>query len=211
MLRGHKWRARRVANVIGLVGLAKSGKSEVAKLLMARGYRRAPFARPLKDMLRSLGLSEDQVDGDLKEIPVDELFGLTPRHLMRTIGTEWGRSQHTDFWVAVWRMRNLTGSHEMIVADDVRFPNEVAAIHALGGEVWHIDRPGITPMSMPRPTRFGRMLERAGILPAYVHPSERPTLLRRDRVICNDGTLSDLCRAAAEAVEEFERRHSFCA
>ena len=31
-----------------------------------------------------------------------------------------------------------------VVTDDVRFPNEAAMIRDLGGELWRIERPGIT-------------------------------------------------------------------
>lgn len=125
--------------VIGLTGRAGSGKSVAALYLVEnRGFIRVPFAAPLKRMLRSLGLTDRETDGDLKEAPSDVLLGATPRHAMQRFGTEWGRNLiHPDLWVELWRRdvnRLIAGGHS-VVADDCRFHNEVLTLRQLGGKI----------------------------------------------------------------------------
>lgn len=125
--------------VIGLTGRAGSGKTTAALYLAEhRGFIRIPFAAPLKRMLRSLGLTDRETDGDLKEAPSDVLMGATPRHAMQRLGTEWGRNLiHPDLWIELWRRdaeRLLAGGHS-VVAEDCRFPNESAIIRRIGGKI----------------------------------------------------------------------------
>lgn len=127
--------------IIGIAGHRGSGKSAAAAILVQRGFVRQRFAQPLKDMLKSVGLTDEHVDGSLKEAPCELLGGATPRHAMQTLGTEWGRELlHPDLWIILWRARARTTP--FVVVDDVRFPNEVEAIRAEGGTVWRIKRPG---------------------------------------------------------------------
>jgi adenylate kinase family enzyme len=100
--------------LIGITGLAGSGKSEVARVLMEEfGFTRVKFADPLKNMLRTMlsdiGHTAEDVEryleGDLKESVVDGI-GVTARRLMITLGTEWGRDQIApDLWVTLWAAR----------------------------------------------------------------------------------------------------------
>ena len=55
--------------IIALTGPAGCGKTTVAKQLEGHGFVRVRFAGPIKAMLRALGLTEAQVDGDEKETP----------------------------------------------------------------------------------------------------------------------------------------------
>jgi hypothetical protein len=69
---------------------------------------------------------------------------------MQTLGTEWGRALAPDFWVEAWKRAierdalhaSADGETVLIVVDDVRFPNEVAAIREMGGSIARIERPG---------------------------------------------------------------------
>lgn len=130
--------------IIGLNGFAGSGKSEVARVLgEIGGFKRIPFAAPLKSMLEAAGFTHDQLWGGEKEVPLAEFDGRTPRYIMQTLGTEWGRDLiHPDFWVILWR-RAVAAHGGNVVVDDVRFPNEVEVIKGLGGQVWRIERPGL--------------------------------------------------------------------
>jgi hypothetical protein len=126
--------------IIGLIGYKQSGKSTVADYLAKYGFVRQRFAQPLKDMLKAIGLTDDHVDGDLKEIPCDLLGGRTPREAMQLLGTEWGRKLiHPDLWIILWKSKSR--SIPMVVVDDTRFPNEAQAICDLGGTLWRISRP----------------------------------------------------------------------
>lgn len=136
--------------IIGICGYKGSGKSEVAKYLVERhNFRRLPFAQTLKDMLKTLGLTDEQVNGSLKEVPCDLLDGKTPRWAMQSLGTEWGRACiDQDIWVRAWR-NNLESQywmHNDFVVDDLRFFNEAKALLAVGGaQLWRINRQGTKP------------------------------------------------------------------
>lgn len=172
------------APIIGILGLAGSGKTLVSKHLVEEyGYTRTRFSDPLKQMLRILGLTEAEVDGDAKMLPLTRFGGVTPRHMMQTLGTDWGRRRiHPDIWVDAWKMTvaNLAGP---IVVDDVRFPNEAAAVWELGGVVWRIFRPGIGTLenfSERAGTKIAEneLLANATTIPALLRSVD--TLMRKD-------------------------------
>ena len=127
--------------VVGLCGAAGSGKTTAAAYLAERfGFERVRFAGPLKDMLRVLGLGDDEIEGGSKEKPSALLLGKTPRQAMQWLGTEWGRNLiGEDFWVNAWGTRAFR--FPSVVAEDVRFKNEADAIRRMGGIVVRIDCP----------------------------------------------------------------------
>lgn len=125
--------------IIGIVGQAGVGKTTVADLLANAGYKRVKMAAPLKAMLRALGLTDRELEGDLKHEPCRLLGGKTPRHAMQTLGTEWGRELiDPDLWLTAWSeeaVRVLAGTAAGAVCDDMRFANEADMIRRLGGTV----------------------------------------------------------------------------
>lgn len=141
--------------VIAVVGGMGCGKSTVSNFLVREfGASRMSFAGPLKDMLRSLGLTEKDVNGppEHRSSPCDLLGGKSPRFAMQTLGTEWGRKiVGENLWANALQRRiveyrtssYLNGeSPRVILIDDARFPNEVRMVRQLGGQVWRIRRPG---------------------------------------------------------------------
>lgn len=131
--------------IIGIMGKAGSGKSVVAEYLMGKfGYDRSRFSDTLKNMLRCVpGVTDDMIEGHLKEVPNMLLGGHTPRKVMQTLGTEWGRELvSTNFWVDCWsRTVVMNGCEDFVSVEDVRFPNELEAVRDLGGVIWQIKRP----------------------------------------------------------------------
>ena len=123
--------------IVGFCGQIGSGKSTAAAYLVERyGFVRVRFAGPIKDMCRALGLSDREVDGDLKEQPSELLGGKTPRWAMQSLGTEWGRDLICrDLWIRAWRAAcdRVPASAKGITVDDVRFSNEADAIAQRGG------------------------------------------------------------------------------
>lgn len=140
----------RAPKVIGLCGLAGSGKTQTALILAERGYRRLRFADTLKRMLRVLlyAAGEDPqsaaryIDGDHKEQPHHAFGGHSSRYAMQTLGTEWGRKLiGADLWVDVTRAQivRALGEGYRVVLDDLRFPNEAELIRSFeDGCVWQI-------------------------------------------------------------------------
>jgi len=130
--------------LIALTGFKGSGKSEVARHLVDNfGYERVSFADPLKAMLKAIGLTDEHLFGPLKETPLKLLCGETPRYVMQTLGTEWGRLLvHDRLWCNLWSIRagKILAMNGNVVADDLRYPNEAETIRSLGGVIWRIHR-----------------------------------------------------------------------
>lgn len=172
--------------IVGVTGYKGSGKSEVARILVNRhGFTRMRFAERLKLACKAMGASHAEVDGGLKEAPSAMLGGKTWRWAMQSLGTEWGRKLLCDdFWVRQWKDAVAKLDPKAVygvVVDDVRFPNEVDAVHELGGVVWRVDRPGNGP-KCPRLAR---------VFPWLLHESERYVAsLKVDAEITNDYSLA---------------------
>ena len=136
-----------MTRLIGLYSHAPgSGKSTVAGMLDGEIVS---FAAPLKRFVTSiiLGLGHDGFSAvrEHKEDKIPEI-GVSPRQMMQTLGTEWGRScVHPHLWemLAESQAKSLISSGFNVVFDDVRFPNEAEMIRKLGGELWLLDRPGV--------------------------------------------------------------------
>ena len=158
--------------IIGLAGPARTGKDTIAShLVRGHGYTRYGFADPLKRMLAAgFGLSEDHLNGHLKEVVLEPL-GKSPRELLQTLGTEWARDiVHQDTWLIL--ADKFSERHVFVVIPDVRFENEAAWIRARG-ELWHIRR-------RAAPTVAAHTSE-GGIIPREGEP-----------VIHNDSTIDQL-------------------
>ena len=131
--------------IIGLCGAAGSGKNAAAYHLCRRyAAKQYAFADPLYaavSVITGLSVLELQ-DRGRKERPL-EWLGASPRRLLQTIGTEWGREMiHPMIWIMA-TLRRIDSSESLYhVITDVRFENEAEAIHERGGVVWRIVRPG---------------------------------------------------------------------
>lgn len=168
--------------IIGLCGPAGAGKSTVAAHLVAHhGFVRVRFAGPLKAMMRALGCSEREVDGNLKEAPCALLGGRTPRQAMQWLGTEWGREMvDPQLWLRAWAAE--AERHDRVVCDDVRFPNEEAAIRGRGGVIVRIDCPWAASVS-----GGGHASEMQAIRADYVLPNRGDVgmlLFNADLLMC---------------------------
>ncbi len=141
--------------LIGLCSWAPgSGKTTVADIISRlhpdQLVLRPSFAGPLRTMLRGLlveaGYKHAEAVDALtcyKHLPLGLLPGApTPRELMRTLGTEWGRQLiHPNIWVGIMERKiQAAGPDDVVIIDDVRFPDEFALIRRLGGTVAAIRR-----------------------------------------------------------------------
>jgi hypothetical protein len=138
--------------LIGLAGRAGTGKSTIARLLCEQhAFVEVAFADPIKRALAAmLDLPSAYFhDPFTKDLPIDWLRNTTPRRLMQTLGTGWGRQMIADdLWLILARRRieRLTAQAERehiagIVISDLRYADEAAFVRAQGGTVWHIVRP----------------------------------------------------------------------
>lgn len=131
--------------LIAFAGPKFAGKGTAAKLPLSAGYKIASFARPLKDMLVAMGLTEvDLTDPVLKETPHPLLGGQTPRYAMQTLGTQWGRETiWDDIWVNLMsvRLRTMLADGGRFVFDDCRFDNEAIALRQSGAVIIEITNP----------------------------------------------------------------------
>lgn len=136
---------------IGLIGLRGSGKTTAANLLRELDYTRLSFASPLKAMCSELvapmsyqgDARLEYLFGSKKEEVIPHL-GVTGRHLMQTLGTEWGRNMiHSDIWINILLNNPIFQSWEKVVVDDVRFLYEAKALRDNGAKLIRITRPGI--------------------------------------------------------------------
>lgn len=140
--------------IVGFCGLIGSGKDTAADYLVNyHGFRRDSFASTLKDSISNVfGWDRTLLEGRTKESrewrdQVDEWWstrlnipGLTPRWVLQFWGTDVCRiGFHNDIWIASLENR-LRKTTDNIVISDVRFPNEIAAIHNAGGVVARIKR-----------------------------------------------------------------------
>ncbi|WP_367154669.1 hypothetical protein [Methylomonas sp. HYX-M1] len=136
--------------IIGFTGRKQSGKSTAASALLSLGYRRHSFADPLRAMvdvlLSALGLTAAEIAAcHASKEEVIYPIGVSMRHLLQTLGTDWGRRLiNPDLWVMCEqaRLEQLSADAHRVY-DDVRFENEAALIRAHGGMIVHIQRPGL--------------------------------------------------------------------
>lgn len=131
--------------IIGMCGRAGAGKDEVADVLVKEcGFMRVSVADPLKRFCREVfGWTDEQLWGasHLRNQPDARWGGLTPRHALQMLGTEWGRAMHPDVWIA-YALRTCNDPDQRYVIPDVRFANEADAIRNHGGKVIEVHRAG---------------------------------------------------------------------
>lgn len=180
---GRPKRGRLVALYSSMAG---SGKSEVANVLMREfGFEPVKFAGPLKAMARGLfdGMGFDaheierMLEGDLKEVVIPGFATVTPRRVMQTLGTDWGREAiDQDLWIKVARTKieGLLARGVSVVVDDLRFPNELLFVRAMRGVAVRIVRPD--PSRDGGSSRYEGLLDNADF----------------DFVLDNDGSLGTL-------------------
>ena len=183
--------------ILGLAGLRGSGKTAVAdavvkseRVKVSRPVgRRMSFARHLKDVLRTLADSKEDVE---KDACLYEESAFTGRDFLTLFGAEFVRDRiGENFWVDVLTKRILDLSRfynlraTLVVIDDVRYPNEYALVKALGVCV---------------------LLERDGTESARgAHSSEEPEKLGVPDVVQNNGSIDDTVSQVLAVVKKHPR------
>lgn len=187
-------------NLIGLTGLAGSGKDEAAKALVAQGWKRDAFADRMRTALLALNpiiaFDVERYGPETGECIVMERLAVIVerlgwdrakreydevRRLLQKFGTEAGREIHgEDCWVDAL-FADWDALRSPLVVTDVRFNNEANAIRARGGKVVRITRPGVEPLP-------GNHASEAGVSASFI-----------DYEISNVGTIAQLHEATLRA------------
>lgn len=167
-----------------------------AKLVTPLYANLISFSLPLKAMIVEVmsRLSGEHsssmwriINSDEKDTHIIPGIGVTPRYLMQTLGTNWGRQMiHPNLWVKIAEARaeSIMKKGYSVVFDDMRFPNEHEFIKRAGGVAIKIIRPNHTGGD-------GSIGE--GLLDR--HPF--------DRTIINDGDLTALNGKVGALVREY--------
>ena len=133
-------------------------------------------------MLASIGVDISDLS---KNAPVPFLDGkVTPRIMMQTLGTEWGRALLPDLWLRVWQHELASDAH-VVTVPDVRFDNEAELIREIGGTIVHVQR---------KPT--------ADMLAVPAHASEAGIKrVKGDIIFRNDRGIEKMAQLAAQILD----------
>lgn len=176
------------------------GKSAAAAALAReRGFVILKFAAILKAMLTTLlkeqGATDAEVleytEGSLKDGPCQFLNGKTARQAMVGIGSDFGRAMLGNRYWADAAMRQAEAhlkAGRSVVFDDMRFPEELAAVHDAGGTSVEV------LASVSR--RVSSAVAADGLLEPY----------EMDHIILNDGSLSELTSKAVRMADALTGR-----
>ena len=200
--------------IIGVCGFIGSGKDTVADYLVnLHHFRRESFANTLKDAVSAVfGWDRTMLEGRTKQArewreQVDTWWAerlnmpkLTPRWVLQYWGTEVCRDAfHDDIWIASLenKMRKTTDN---IVISDVRFPNEIKAIHNAGGIVVRVKRgedpewydAAVSANAGPNGNATWS-ISRSKLEKLKIHASETAWVgIDVDNVVHNDSSIDDL-------------------
>ena len=132
--------------LIGIHGKAQSGKDTVARFIKRQtgGYIYS-LTTPIREMLKCIGIDFDNRDWiERHKEDVIPAIGKSPRQLLQTLGTEWGRDLiNPNLWIML-ATHELEDMGQGMIVPDVRFDNEAATVRAepFGAKIWAITRPG---------------------------------------------------------------------
>jgi len=184
--------------LVGVTGEMRHGKSTLtAELVRRYGFVEYAFAQPLKHGCAVLfDFTDEQLYGEQKE-QVDARWGITPRKVLQTVGTDLFRNllhlyvpalrlKHT-LWIENfirWQSLHKTSN---VVVSDVRFVDECEIIHQMNGTVVRIVRPSLSNRTDQK----------------HAHASETAiSMLPVDHTIVNDSSLDMLNEKIKECVEK---------
>lgn len=208
--------------IVGFVGFIGSGKDTAADYLVNfHGFRRDSFASTLKDAVAAVfAWDRTLLEGRTLESrqwreKVDFWWSnrlgkqITPRWVLQNWGTEVLRNHfHDDIWIASLENK-LRKTKDNIVISDVRFPNEITAIHSAQGIVIRIKR-GKDPdwykdaLNVNQGSNNKNFLKsKKKIIDLNIHSSETSWVGGDiDRVIDNDSSIDNLFKQLKNLVED---------
>jgi len=142
--------------IIGLCGLAGSGKTTIAKYLVEKyNFIELSFATCLKDIVSIIfNWNRELLEGDTLESrqwreTIDEWWSirlgipnLTPRFILQYIGTDIMRVHfHPDIWISHLE-RKLQPNNNYVITD-CRFYNEITTLHKYNAYIIKVNKSNI--------------------------------------------------------------------
>lgn len=137
--------------LIGFTGKKRHGKDTAGLALQRLGFSQLALAEPMRDIVADLysrlGISDERIEeylfGDKKQVIVPEI-GVTTRHVMQTLGTEWGRNcVNVNLWIQMLVTVANENRDQDFYVTDIRFHNEGECVTKGGGCVIRIFNPRI--------------------------------------------------------------------
>lgn len=183
--------------IIGLTGPAGAGKDAAADALCFKHrYARIALADPIRAGVTAIfGLPNGALESRADKERCIEWIGKSPRQLMQTLGTEWGREHVAhDIWLKITERKiqvridnaKYTGIQGIVVTD-IRFPNEAEWLLKRGTLV-HIVRNKSDLPALDSET--AQHVSEQGIKPLDDAP-----------ILINDGTLEDLYASVGQLIK----------
>lgn len=132
-----------VADGFGIESLYLTRPETKSHPIAALSMRRAP-----REFLAAVVLSLSSAAPDHLSPLTDEWMDAprSPRQILQWWGTEYRRSEHPRYWTRIMLDQLVDLSrmgYSRFVIPDVRFENEADTVHAAGGILWQVTRPGL--------------------------------------------------------------------
>lgn len=167
--------------VIGLSGKAGAGKSTVSLMMKEQleSEGKTVLILPFASELKRIARDEFGWDGEKDD---------KGRRLLQVIGTECGRHYNSDIWINKFIQAAKRCGKDVVIADDMRFENEAAAIRDMGGVLGVV-----VGRSFDKPSLFRKLLRLVGL--ERIHASEQGlSAVVMDFVVGNTGTEEHLSK-----------------
>lgn len=128
--------------IIAILGLPGSGRGMVIKRLVeVFGFTQLDFMAPVERMVGAgFNIGDEEFKSSARRINRPEFGNNNIDKMVKTLAQDWGRkSINSDIWAELWKAEAMK-INTPIVVGDAAYPNEIAKIKEVGGEIWRIER-----------------------------------------------------------------------